>query len=771
MQKLLATLLISTTICASAAQADSQAFKIGAINVKGLQRITKGTVYSYLPVKIGDELSPEESTKVIQDLYATNFFSNIALARQGNTLIIKLKELPVIGSIQISGNKDIPTKKLMKVLNENGFTEGHVYNQVFINEMKESLQNQYYARGKYNAQVDIVVTQQARNRVGIAIKISEGVIAKIHNINIVGNHVFSTSTLGDQLTVSTPGWFTWFSGADEYSSQKLQASLAALSDYYMDRGYLAFRVRSAQVALTPNRKSVYITINVSEGKKYTFKGFKLTGDLKLPRAQLRKRVSIQAGDIFSRQTVISSDKAISRALGNIGYAFARVQAIPKIDKKTQQVFLDLRVEPGVKTYVDQIHFQGNSSINDAVLRRNMRQIEGGVWNTDNIEQSKWRLQQLPYIKTIQMVPTPVPGSKNKVDVDYKIAEKNSANFTASVGYSQLDGIILSAGVMEHDFLGTGKTLGFNFQRSKGYQSYSVNYTNPFYTMGGISRSFSAYLTKMNPGKMNLTNSYSISQSGLSVSYDVPISESLGREQDINFGYGLENTILNVGDKPPTQISSFIAKHGRHFTVLNLTMGWSSNGFDRVIFPTQGFTQSVSGKVTVPVTHKSIGYYTVGYQAELYHPLSVSRRYLFKVKGAAHFGGGYWRSKELPFYENFYAGGIDSVRGFEGNTLGPLDSFGNPLGGNLSLYGTLGLVVPSLIEPNSLRTTIFLDGGNVFDTDGSHNKFSVKDMRYSAGVEFDWLTPLGAVNLSLAKPLNAKSKDQTQFFQFSIGKTF
>lgn len=773
MQKLLATLLLTTSLYAGAAQLDNSSFTIQSIDIEGLQRISLGTVYSYLPIKVGDQMSSAESTQVIKDLYDTSFFSNISLSRRGNTLVINLQELPVISAIHLSGNKDIPTDKLMKVLSQNGFVEGHVYNHVFIKEMRESLQDQYYAQGKYNARVDLVVKDEPRNRVSIDIKISEGVVAKIYSINVVGNHVFSQDTLLDQLTISTPGWFTWFTSTDEYTSDKLSASLSALSDYYMDRGYIKFHVDSAQVALTPDRKSVYVTINVTEGDKYTFKGHSLAGHFILPKDQIEKLVTIKAGDVFSRQTVLDTDKAISRALGNMGYAFAKVEAIPTIDEKNKSVFMALTVEPGVKTYVNEIHFHGNSNIDDEVLRNNMRQMEGAVWDTDNVEQSKWRLQQLPYISDIQMTPTPVPGTKDKVDVDYKITEKNSANFTASIGYSQLDGIILSAGVTEHDFLGTGKTVGFNFQKSRGYQSYAINYTNPYYTQDGVSRSISAYLTKVNPGKLNLTNSYSLSQSGLAVSYDIPISESLGEQQDFNIGYGLEHTALDIGAAPPTQVTSFMREHGSSFTAVNLTSGWSLNGFDRVVFPTKGFTESINTKVAVPATNKSIGYYTAAYQAEWYKPIfNNSDRYLFQLKGSTNYGGAYWRSGQLPFYENFYAGGIGSVRGYEGNTLGPLDSDGNPFGGNFSVYGTAGLVVPSLIAPNSLRTTLFLDGGNVFST-YSHSGYrpKISSLRYSAGIEFDWLTPLGAINISLAKPLNAKPTDQTQFFQFSIGQTF
>ena len=782
MRKLLATIMLSSSLCMSVAtaaitttsQADTSSFVIKKIQIDGLQRISKGTVYTYLPVKVGDQLTTAESNKIIEALYGTDFFSNVALSREGNTLIIDVKELPVIGAIHISGNKDIPTKKLVSVLKSQGFSEGNVYNRSLAKQIKQSLQDQYYARGKYNARVTVTIDKELRNRVGVNIKVSEGLVATIRNINIVGDHVFKESELLDQLTISTPGWLTWFSGTDQYSSAKMQASLAALTSYYMDRGYIEFKVNSVQIAITPNRKSVYITVNVTEGPKFYFKGYQLTGNLILPRKQMQKLVTIKKGDVFSRQAVIASDKAMSKTLGDVGYAFATIEATPKIDKKSKTVFLTLKVVPNGKYYVNQIHFYGNNSVNDMVLRRSMRQMEGGVWNTKNVEQSKWQLQQLPYLKSVQMSTERVPGAKNKVNINYKIAEKNSANFTASIGYSQLDGIILSAGVMEHDFLGTGKTVGFNLQRSRGYQSYSLNYVNPYYTLSGISRSINLYLTKVDPGEINLTNSYSISQTGFNVNYTIPISESLYRENDISLGYGLENTILDVGNGPPEQVSTFVNKHGRHFLQANLTAGWVSNGFDKIIFPTEGFTQSVSGMLAAPLTRKSIGYYTVGYKAQWYRPITRNHHFILNVKGEGNYGNSYMRSAQMPFFSNFYSGGIDSVRGYEGNTLGPKDSQNNPIGGNLSVLGSVGLIFPSPIEPNSLRTTAFVDAGNVFNAYGKpigpgFNKLN--RLRYSAGLELDWLTPLGTINISFAKALNSKHGDDTEPFQFSIGKSF
>lgn len=779
MRKILATIMLSSSLCFAGANTTTNAtnpneFVIQKIQVEGLQRISKGTVYTYLPVKVGDTLTTAESNKIIESLYSTDFFSNVVLSREGNTLIIDVKELPVIGAIHISGNKLIPTKKLTSVLKSQGFSEGQVYNRALVKEIKQSLQDQYYARGKYNARVTVKITGESRNRVGIDINISEGLVAKIRSINIVGNHVFSESDLLDQLTISTPGWFTWFTGTDEYSSAKMQASLAALEAYYMDRGYIEFKVNSVQVAITPDRKSVYITLNVHEGPKFTFSGYHLTGKFILPRSQLQKLVMIKKGDTFSRQIVIDSDKAISNALGNVGYAFAEIKATPEIDQKHRTVFLTLEVIPNGKYYVDQIHFYGNNSVNDMVLRRAMRQMEGGVWNTENVEQSKWQMQQLPYLKDVQMSTEKVPGKNDQVDVNYKVTEKTSANFTASIGYSQLDGIILSAGIMEHDFLGTGKTVGFNFQRSRGYQSYSVNYINPYYTMSGISRSINLYLTKMNPGDVNLTDGYSVSQSGFNVNYTIPISESLYRENDISLGYGLENTVLDLSNSPPSQVSSFVNQHGRHFLTTNLTAGWVSNGFDRIIFPTTGFTQSVNAVLAAPMTHKSIGYYTVGYKAQWYRPVSENHHFILNLKGESDYGNSYMRAAQMPFYSNFYSGGIDSVRGYEGNTLGPKDSQGNPIGGNLSVLGSIGLIFPSPIAPNNLRTTAFVDAGNVFSSYGKtvgfgFNKFN--KLRYSAGIELDWLTPLGTINLSLAKALNSKHGDDTEPFQFSIGKSF
>lgn len=755
------------------APATSDIFEIKKIIIKGLVRISKGTVYSYLPVKAGDEFNPHDSDDIIRALYKTNFFSDISLTREGDALVITVVERPVIGEVKISGNSDITTDKLTEALKRVGLQDGLVFNQSLINDVKQSLQEEYYSRGKYNARVDVTVKSESRNRVSVNILISEGVEATIKHINIVGAQVFTSSELLDQLTITTPGWFTWMTGNDKYSRAKLEASLEALRSYYMDRGYIEFNISSVQVALTPDRKSVYVVINVSEGPQFKFSGYALKGQFILPEKTLQDLVHIKKGDIFSRKTVIESDKGIIDALGNKGYAFANVDATPDIDKKNRTVFLNLTVEPGHLTYVDQIHFVGNDAANDSVLRQALRQMEGGLFNTDNIEQSKWHLQQLPYISDVQVETIPVAGKKDEVDVDYKVKEKSSANFMASIGYSQLDGFIFSTGIVEHDLLGTGKTLGFNFTRSRGYESYNINYVNPYYTIDGISRSVNLYLTHLDPGDLNLTNGYSVSNAGFDVTYSIPVSESKGSEDDVSLGYGLQNTLLTAGSTPPTVVSDFINDFTSHPQVANLNAGFTHNGFDKIVFPTKGVTQSIGTTVTVPANNNTPGYYTTSYNINNYLPLSINHHFILNAKGTAEFGSGYMRSGRLPFYQNFYVGGMNSVRGYEGNTLGPVDSNDEPLGGNLGVYGTLALIFPNPISPNSLRTSWFIDAGNAFTTYDSPDKKSLKlnNLRYATGIEFDWLTPIGLINFSLAKAINPHSGDSTEPFQFSMGTSF
>lgn len=764
---LLFALLLSvffTNVCA----ADS--FVVRKISIEGLQRVSSDTVYSYLPIKSGETLRPEKTGEIINALYKTGFFEHISLSRDGNTLIIKVVERPTIGRLKISGNSSIATDKLTTVMRGVGVAEGRVYDSVILEKIKQSLLEQYYAVGRYNARVDVYVTPMERNRVLVKIDISEGLIAKVSRINIIGNHAFSESTLDKQLDLTTPSVITFFTQTDRYTQEKLDSSLEKLRNYYMDRGYLKFTVKSSQAAITPDRKSIFLTIVVDEGDIYTVKGVDIVGNTILPREELLQKVNIQPGTTFSRQTVMDGEKTISDALGAKGYIFTTVTLHPKIDDVKKQVFLTYEVKPGKRAYLRHVYFTDNAKTNDEVLRREVQQMEGAPVSTVKLEESKHRMSLLPYIRNVDMGVEPVPGSDDTVDVNYKVKEENSAQATFSIGYSQLDHLILGAGLNQKNFLGTGETLGLNFSRSRYQQYYGINFIDPYYTPDGISRSINVSASKTDPKAANLSSSYNSDQYAASVIYGIPLGQEQNVFNTLQLGYGYEQTLIRLSHNVSQQVQAFVDDHGRHYQQADLIAGLSRDSRDKAIFPTMGAMQTVSANLYLPVTGASLKYYTLGYNGQWYHP--ITEKFIATARGDLGYGTAFSGAQNYPFFKNFYAGGMGSVRGYEANSLGPNDSNGDPTGGNFLADGSLGIIFPNYISDN-LRTTAFVDGGNVYNTfsNRKYNGTASGGPRYACGLEADWLTPLGLIDLSVAKALNSKPGDNTKLFDFSLGANF
>jgi outer membrane protein insertion porin family len=764
---LLLNLFIAKTFAASA-------FVVRNIEVQGLQRITASTVYNYLPIKTGQTLRPEKTSAIIKALYQTGFFEHIGLSRQGNTLVIKVVERPTIGELKVTGNSVIPTDKLNTVMKGVGIAEGRVYDRAMLDKIKQGLLNQYYELGRYTARVDATVTPESRNRVIVKIDISEGLVAKVEKINIIGNHAFSEKTLDKQLALTTPGLFTFFTQSDRYSQEKLEASLDGLRNYYMDHGYLRFAIRSAQVAITPDRKSVYLTIAVDEGSLYTVKGFSVTGDTILPHDEVVKMVQIKNGEVFSRQHIMDSEKAITAALGNKGYIYANVAVEPNIDDAKKEVFLTLNVKPAKRTYVRHIFFTDNTKTNDVVLRREIDQMEASVISNKKLEDSKHRLKMRSYIKEIDMSIVPVPSRDDLVDVNYKVTEQNAAEATFSVGYSQIDKVILGAGFNQKNFLGTGKTVGFNASHSKFQTFYGLTYTDPYYTADGISRTVSVSASKFNPGAANISTGYTMDEYDAAVSYGIPLGQEEGVLNQFNLGYGYQDTLVSLHNPVniSNQIFDFINHHGHHFQQIDFTAGYTRDSRDKVIFPTSGMLQALGLNMYLPVTGESLRYYTMAYNTKWYHPLvgnfiATARSDI--AYGTSLNGGG----NNYPFFKNFYAGGIDTVRGYLGNTLGPRDSTGSSSGGNFLADASVGVIFPNPM-PDTLRTTAYMDVGNVYETfdNRKYGGTASGPLRLSAGVQADWLTPLGMmVAVSLAKPIHIRPSDNRESFQFSLGANF
>lgn len=749
----------------------SQAFVVKKIEIQGSQGVSDATVYSYLPIKVGDTLTSAKTPELIRSLYATGFFEHISLSRHNDTLIIHVVDRPMIGQLKVSGNSVIPTDKLTEVLRSVGVVEGRVYDKAVMDKIKLSLLNQYYQLGRYNARVDIRVSPLERNRVQVQIIISEGLVAKVRAINLIGVHAFKARDLNKQLTISTPGLFTFFTQKDQYSQEKLDASLENVRNYYLDRGYLKFTVKSSQAAITPDRKSIFVTVVVDEGDKYTVEDVDLRGQLILPREELMKRVFVKKGDTFSRRYVMASQKRVTDALGEKGYAFAETNVVPRVNEEKKQVFITFEVRPGKRVYVRQVTFTDNSKTNDEVLRREIEQMESSVISTSQLNQSKLRLNRLPYIKEVDMTVNPVKGTDDQADVNYKVKEDSAAQANFSVGYSQLDHLLFSAGLNQKNFLGTGNTLGFNLSTSRYQTYYGINFMNPYFTADGVSRNLSLAVTKFDPKYANSSSSYTTDQFSFSDVYGIPIGQEQGVFNRIQLGYGYDNIMVDVHGGASIQVQNFTQEHGTHYQELEIITGFSRDSRDRYIFPTHGMVHTIGANFYLPVTSNSLSYYLVDYNTKWYHPLSD--RFIATAKGQVGFGGAFsGDATDYPFFKNFYAGGISSVRGYQGNRLGPRDSNGNSTGGNLLVDASMGLIFPNYVSDN-LRTTLYVDAGNVYDTFDNEAIYAGSGsgpIRYSVGIEADWLTPMGLIDISLARPLNPQ-RGEGEPFQFSIGANF
>jgi outer membrane protein insertion porin family len=745
-------------------------FVVRHIDVEGLQRISPETVISYLPIREGQVLRPEKTAAIIRDLYKTGFFEHISLSRSGDTLVINVVERATIGELKISGNNLIPTDKLTPVMKSLDVAEGRVYNRAVIDRIKLSLLNQYYQVGRYNARVDVNVTPLERNRVLVKIEISEGLAAKIRRINIIGNHAFTEKRLVSQLTVSTAGLFTFFTQTDQYSQEKLDASVESLRNFYLDHGYLRFAEKSSQVSVTPDRKSVYITIVVDEGQLYKIKGHSLTGDFVVPKAELEKLVLFHNGSTFSRAKVVDTEKLISDALGNKGYVYATVVLNPQIDDKNREVFINLNIKPGKRMYVRHIYFSDNAKTNDEVLRREIQQVEGAPVSTGQLEESKRRLNLLPYMRDAQMSLVPVQGVDDQVDVNYKVNENNSAELTGRVGYSQLDHFLLGAGINQKNFMGTGKTLGLNAETSHFERFYSGSYTDPYFTQNGVSRSLNVSISKINPANGNLTSSYTSNEFDIGDTYSVPIGAEKNVINRFEVGYGYQNTLIALPSSRAvsTMVTDFVNRHGRHFQQIDILMGLSRDSRDRAIFPTRGARQAIGANIFMPVQATGLRYYTINYSAAWFHPIVAD--FLVTMRGAMAYGNSFANGRDYPYFKNFYAGGIDSVRGYTTNTLGPRDNLNNPTGGNFLADASIGVIFPNYISDN-VRTSVFLDAGNTYQTYDNRALGGTGSgpVRYSAGVQVEWLSMMGPIDLSLARGINwVKHRDSLEAFQFSLG---
>ncbi len=755
--------LLSLLFCVFAARAEMQEFVIEDIRVVGLQRLTPGTVFNYLPVEVGDKFNEQISVEAARALFGTGFFNDVRLEKDGNVLVIYLKERPAISSINISGNEDIKTEDLMDGLKNVGFAEGRVFDQSQLDKLEKELRRQYFSRGKYAVRIESDVDPLSNNRVAVSINITEGKAARIRQINIVGNRAFDEDELLDEFELSPRTLFSFFTKKDQYSKQKLSGDLETLRSIYLDHGYVNFNIDSTQVSITPDKKDIYITINITEGEQYTVSGVKLAGELVLPEEELFKLVSVKRGGLFSRKDITDSTTAITDALGTEGYAFANVNSIPNIDGENKTVDITFFVDPGKRAYVRRINFSGNTRTRDEVLRREMRQQESGWISTPKVERGKVRLQRLGYFKNVNVETPAVAGSPDLVDVNYSVEEKPFGNFMAGVGYSQTSGLILQTSITQDNFLGSGTRMQFAFNTSEINRRFSVGYLNPYYTIDGISRGFNLNYQETDAFDANVT-AFDSRIYGGGVNFGIPISEY----NSISTAFSYENTKISESRFPVTDPDR-ARFFGDPFDIFRFSVGYSYDTRNKTILPEDGFYHSITGEVAVPFLGNSLEFYKIRYRTQWYFP--VYGDFILSVKGEFGYGDSLSSGEELPFFENFYAGGPRSVRGYEENTLGPEDEFGRPLGGNLKIVGGTELIIPiPFLDQfkDSVRMSAFFDGGNVY---GRDQGLDLGELRYSAGISGIWVSPFGLVSVSIATPIGDQPGDETQRFQFNFGTNF
>jgi outer membrane protein insertion porin family len=738
-----------------------QPFHVTDIRVEGLQRISPGTVFNFLPVQVGDQFTQYESERTIRALYKSGYFKSVRLERDGDVLVVVVTERPAIADIKIQGNEDLETEPLLDSLKDIGLAKGQVFDRSLLDKVELELERQYYSRGKYGVKIETTVTPLERNRVDILIDISEGAVAKIRQINIVGNKVFDDKTLLSQFSQKTPNWLSFYTKDDQYSKQVLAADLETLRSYYQDRGYIKFNIDSTQVSITPDKKDIYITINITEGKQYKVREVRLSGELVVKPEKLYPDFQINAGDVFSRKRVTDTVTRISDTLGNEGYAFANVNTVPDIDEKTREVDLTFFVDPGKRVYVRRINFAGNSKTRDEVLRQELRQMEAGWFSAEKVERSRTRLQRLGFFEQVNVETPAVPGLTDEVDVNYSVTEQPSGSISLGIGYSQTSGIILNGSISQENFLGTGRRVSAAMNTSDVTTVYSFNYNNPYYTVDGISRGFGVFYTQTNFDSANISN-YSTDTYGASVTYGFPISEV----NSFQFTVLADSLKLKTADFSSIEIQQFVDEYGDNFNNLTLSASFAHDTLNRRIFPSEGGVRRISGETKVPGS--GLQFYKVNLALQQYLPLT--KLFVFQAKSDIGYGDGYGKFSEMPFFENFFAGGVRSVRGYEDNSLGPRDSQNDPLGGNFKTTGSAQILFPPpfLTDSNAVRLSLFYDIGNVFAGAGD---WSASDLRMSVGLGATWLSPVGPLAVSIAQPFNDQSGDNLQQFQFTLGAGF
>ena len=799
----LISLLLSTQILAF------DEFLVSDIRIIGLQRVSTGSIFNVIPISVGDKIDSRKSNDIVKSLFSTEQFDDIQIGKDGNTLIITVTERPSISAIDISGNKALKTEQLMESLDGVGIKEGEVYKRSTLEKVKSELVRSYASNGRYGAGVEIEEVIKPRNRIEINIEVDEGKSATIKKINIIGNEIYTNEELIDGFELSEGSFFSFLANDNQYSREKLKGDIETLESFYRNRGYLKFSIESSQISLSRDKKSIFITFNVNEGDKYKINDVDVVGDIPFDEAIYKDIVESLKDTTYSQAQITGIEEYFINILGNRGYAFAEVAGNPEIDEESNEVKLIFSVQPGNRTYTRKILFTGNNITQDQVLRREMRQFEG-AWTSDNaIEAGKVRLERLGYFKEVSVETIPVPGTDDQIDISYSVEEETTGSIGGNIGYSDF-GLMLGFNLQEQNFLGSGNTVGIGINKNIYSEMYNISYMNPYATRDGVSLGYNLYFRETDYGEFNVAN-YLTNSNGFGAQFGYPISDITR----LGFNITYDKTDIDVGSLPAREIYDFVSAEGNIFETLSAQLSWQRVTLNRGLFPTDGASTVLSFSSTIPGS--DLSYYRLNVRQRYYQPLT--QNLVFGFQGELGYLNAYGDTEETPFFQNFYAGGPRSLRGFESNTLGPrstdapcyefnyaegtcpnlLDIDGDgeldtpyynpyanqtsryrdaPIGGNIKIEGSLQLIfkLPFIEDQRSLRSAFFFDFGNVFSDNCKEYQIncsepSIDDLRYSYGVGITWITGFGPMSLAIAKPTNAGPRERTEEFQFTVGNVF
>ena len=783
-------------------------FLVSDIRIIGLQRVSTGSIFNVIPISVGDKIDMRKSSDITRSLFSTEQFDDIQIAKDGNTLIISVVERPSISAIDISGNKALKTEQLLESLDGVGIKDGEVYKRSTLEQVRSELIRSYASNGRYGADVEIEEIPKPRNRLEISIVVDEGKTAKIEKINIIGNEAFGNDELIDGFELSEGSFFSFLNNDNAYSREKLKGDIETLESYYRDRGYLKFSIESSQISLSKDMKKIFINFNVFEGKKYTISDAEVVGDIPIEEEIYNPIISSLNNLTYSQAQITSIEEFFTNILGNRGYAFAEVSGSPEINENSNEVKIIFTVKPGKRTYTRKILFSGNNVTQDYVLRREMRQFEGAWSSNNSIEAGKVRLERLGYFKEVEVETIPVPNTDDQIDILYSVEEETTGSVGGNIGYSDF-GLMLGFNLQEQNFFGTGNTVGIGVNKNIYTESYNISFLDPYATKDAVSLGYNLYFRETDYGEFNVAN-YLSNSHGIGMQFGYPISDT----QRINLGITYDKTDIDIGTQPAREIWDFINAEGSVFETINVQTSWQRITLNRGMFPTDGSSTVISLSSTIP--GGDLDYARINVRQKYYQPMSKGLVFGFNLD--LGYLTAFGDTNETPFFQNFYAGGPRSLRGFESNTLGPrsteapcyefnysegtcpnlIDSDGdgildipyyNPyanseynkrvsIGGNIKVEGSLQLIfkLPFIEDQRSMRSAFFFDFGNVFSDNCKEYQFncykpSIEDLRYSYGLGITWITGFGPMSFAISKPTNAGQYEETKEFQFTVGNVF